>query len=154
MITTKWIVNGQDLSDPYYIREKVFIEEQNVPEFIEKDDLDKTAHHVVVYNNDKPVATGRLIITKKQQYILGRIAVLKEHRGQHFGDLVVRMLVRRAFDMGAKEIHIHAQTKVQRFYEKLGFTPYGQIYQEAGIDHINMVRTEDIQNHCGNCPNR
>ncbi|MBZ4646053.1 MAG: family acetyltransferase YjcF [Clostridia bacterium] len=148
MITTKWLTKGEDLSHAYKIREEVFIKEQNVPEELEKDELDKTAHHVVVYENNIPVATGRLVVTGGQ-YLLGRIAVLSEYRGKHLGDLVVRMLVRKAFDLGAQEVHLHAQTKVQKFYEKLGFVPYGETYMEAGIEHINMVKREDVKGHCG-----
>ncbi|WHH61082.1 GNAT family N-acetyltransferase [Petroclostridium sp. X23] len=147
MITTKWLTGEQDLSHPYYIRTEVFIKEQHVPQNIEIDQLDKTAHHVVVYEKNTPVATGRLVIAN-QQYLLGRIAVLKEHRGKKLGDLVVRMLIRKAFDLGAQEVHIHAQTQAQAFYEKLGFIPYGKIYTEAGIAHINMVKKEDVKGNC------
>ena len=147
MIITKWLLPGDDLKDAYVIRTEVFVKEQNVPMEIEMDELDKTAQHVVVYNGTKPIATGRLVI-KEEGYLLGRIAVLKEQRGLHLGDLVVRMLVRKAFDMGAQEVHLHAQTKVQKFYEKLGFLAYGDIYDEAGIEHINMVKKDDVAGRC------
>ena len=147
MIKTKWLIPGHSLEDAYRIRTEVFVKEQNVPVDLEMDALDASAQHLVVYDHDSAVATGRLVITNGQ-YLLGRIAVLKEHRGKHLGDLVVRMLVRRAFEMGAQEVHLHAQTWVQKFYEKLGFTTYGEIYDEAGIDHINMVKKEDVGGHC------
>lgn len=147
MIKTRWLTQGNDLSDAYQIREEVFVKEQNVPMELEKDELDPIAQHIVVYENNIPLATGRLVI-QDGQYLLGRIAVLKEHRGKGLGDLVVRMLVRRAFDLGAKEVHLHAQTKVQKFYEKLGFTAYGDVYHEANIEHINMVKREDVKGDC------
>ncbi|MGE4283246.1 MAG: GNAT family N-acetyltransferase [Clostridia bacterium] len=147
MIKTKWSKGIQDFYDAYGIRKKVFIEEQNIPEAIEKDELDSIAYHVVIYENNIPIATGRLVI-QNTEYLLGRIAVLKERRGEHFGDLVVRMLVRKAFDFGAQEVHLHSQLQAQKFYEKLGFIPYGKVYQEAGIDHIHMIKKEDVKSHC------
>ncbi|NLY43292.1 MAG: GNAT family N-acetyltransferase [Clostridiaceae bacterium] len=147
MVTTKWLSKFDKSSDAYLIRKEVFIKEQNIPEELEVDSLDESAHHLVVYENDTPVATGRLII-KDGKYYAGRIAVLKEHRGKHFGDLVVRMLVRKAFDLGAKEVHLHAQTRVKEFYEKIGFKAYGETFLDAGIEHISMVIKEDVHGHC------
>lgn len=101
------------------------------------DDVDSFAEHVVIYEDNEPVATGR-IFEKDDKFFLGRIAVLKEHRGKHFGEIVVKMLVNRGLNKGAEEIFIHAQALVKEFYEKLGFECFGEKYYEAGIEHINM----------------
>nr|WP_255538814.1 GNAT family N-acetyltransferase [Polynucleobacter sp. Latsch14-2] len=34
---------------------------------------------------------------------------------------------------------MHAQVLAIPFYEKLGFQAYGDIYDEAGIPHRNMI---------------
>jgi hypothetical protein len=34
---------------------------------------------------------------------------------------------------------LHAQISAQGFYERLGFTPRGEVYAEVGIPHIEMV---------------
>lgn len=147
MIKGIWLKGFEDIDHALAIRTKVFIHEQGVDPEIEMDELDQQAEHLVVYDDDQPVATGRLI-KDKENYLMGRIAVLKEFRGQKLGDFVVRVMLRRAFDEGAKEIHIHAQLQVQGFYEKLGFKAYGDVYQEAGIDHINMVCKEECSGGC------
>lgn len=147
MIQTKWFQGRDGIKESAPIRLKVFVEEQGVPEEIEMDENDEFADHVVIYENSHPVATGR-VIHLNGQFLIGRVAVLKDYRGKGYGDLGVRMLVRKAFDQGASEVHLHAQVKVQRFYEKIGFMPYGRTYQEAGIEHINMIMKEDVKGSC------
>jgi hypothetical protein len=35
---------------------------------------------------------------------------------------------------------LHAQCSAEKFYLRQGFVSQGEIYQEAGMDHVNMVR--------------
>lgn len=141
---------NDDLTDVFDIRRKVFIEEQGVLEESEFDEYDKSAIFCVVYepkksNSDSEkeelvsVATGRLILLEDGRYKIGRIAVLKEYRGRKYGDMVVRMLVNKAFLSGATKVYISAQTRVIDFYHKIGFQEYGDEYLEDGIEHISMV---------------
>ena len=149
MISTEWIlgVNEKDLGDARAIRRKVFCEEQQIDESIETDGLDSSAIHVMLYYDDIPAATGRLLVMA-QEFSIGRVAVLPEFRGKRLGDLVMRLLIRTAYNMGADKQWIHAQLPVRGFYEKLGFVPYGEVYEEAGIPHITMVREGDISGSC------
>jgi len=149
MLTTQWL-SGMDkeaLTDAYAVRFAVFCDEQKIDESIEIDEYDQSSIHVVIYDEEKPVATGRLVVLN-DSFSIGRVAVLPEYRGKHIGDLVMRLLIRASVDMGATEQHIHAQTSVRGFYEKLGFKAYGEEYEEAGISHINMVHTGDTVPKC------
>lgn len=138
LIKTKWVAkDDEDFKYVRNIRNEVFIKEQNVPKELEWDEFDNTAFHLLIFENDIPVATGRLIYSQ-EKYIPGRIAVLKEHRGKHLGVLLVDMLLQKAFELGAEEVHIHAQIQVKAFYEKIGFVAYGDIFDEAGIPHVSM----------------
>lgn len=131
-------LNGEnDLTDAFYIRRKVFIEEQKVAEEIEMDGLDSYAIHAVAYANGKAVATGR-IIYDGDTYKISRIAVLREERGKQYGDFIVRMLLDKAFLHGAKEVLLSSQLHAIGFYEKIGFETYGEAFDEAGIPHIYM----------------
>jgi len=137
-IDHQWIAPGGDLTDAASIRRIVFVEEQRVSEEEEWDGLDPLCDHIVLYANGKPAATGRIVWG--EPVLLGRIAVLREHRGTGLGAEVVNRLVEKAFDKGADEVHLHAQLHARGFYEKLGFTAYGDIYEEAGIPHISMYK--------------
>ena len=151
MITSEYIlgINESDLTEIRAIRNAVFCKEQQVPESIERDGLDQSAVHVLVSMNGNPAATGRLLILN-DEFTIGRVAVLPQFRGKRLGDLVMRLLIRTAFDMGGERQVVHAQLPVQGFYEKLGFIPQGEIYEEAGIPHIIMVREGDIFGTCKN----
>lgn len=137
----KWIdvKNPEELEAAFYVRREVFIKEQNVPEAEELDEADLSSHHVVVYANARPVATGRLF-KDGETWLVGRISVLKEYRGKQVGKLVVDKLLEKAVKMGAGEIHIHAQTHAVSFYENFGFVAYGEPFLETNIEHISMVK--------------
>lgn len=138
MTDVKWF-NGEtdDISDAYRIRRTVFMEEQNVSEADEFDrDGDRKSQHVVIYENGSPVATGRLLIG--EDCVIGRVAVLKAHRGKHFGKLVMKEAIHKANEMGFEKQIIHAQLHAKGFYEGIGFISYGDVYAEAGIEHISM----------------
>ena len=142
MFSTKWFDGFEDLKDSFEIRREVFCKEQGISEELEFDGSDSEAVIVVVYEDNNPVATGRVIRIENEMR-LGRIAVKSEHRGKRYGDLVVRMLIRRCYDMGAEEQYVHAQVQAKGFYERLGFVPYGDEYMEDGILHISMKHIGD-----------
>ena len=133
-----------DLTDVFEIRRKVFVEEQNIPEKIEFDDWDSKALFCVVYElgaKNQSVATGRLIWLSDTQCKIGRIAVLREYRRQSYGDMVVKMLVNKAFMEGAKEVIVEAQIQAVDFYKKIGFVVTGTPFVEADIERVKMTLT-------------
>ena len=150
MISTKWIEfpeNDELLAEVRKIREEVFVVEQGTPAELEFDALDGRAVHLLVYENQKPVATGRIIFEGKDCF-LGRIAVLKEKRGEGYGDLVVRALIRRAYNSGAEKQFVRAQARVKGFYEGLGFKQISEPFMHDGILHIKMEHYGDIGGKC------
>lgn len=116
------------------IRETVFIMEQNVPPELELDGLDPKCIHVIIKNKDKYLATGRI----QMDGHIGRVAVLKEYRGLGLGKIVIKSLINVAREKGLKSVYLGAQLSAKKFYEKLKFVEYGDIFLDAGIEHINM----------------
>ena len=147
MITTEWHTGDKDLHEIHAIRRAVFMEEQGVSEEDEMDGTDAGAIHLLVCDGGVPVATGRLLIDG-DIYTLGRIAVIKERRGKGYGDFTVRLLIRRAYELGGNEQRLHSQSHAVGFYEKLGFVAETDEYMEAGIPHVGMVRCGDIGGEC------
>lgn len=149
MIRGKYIVGTGDITDALAIRKTVFQEEQNIEAELDFDEKDEYAMHIVVYNDEnQAVATGRMIAQPERMFI-GRIAVIKEERGKGYGDFVVRMMLDKAFECGAAEVTVHAQTHAVGFYKKLGFLPCGEEITEAGIRHLPMHITESqFRNSC------
>jgi predicted GNAT family N-acyltransferase len=151
MLEGRYLFFGDDLTDARRIRYEVFEKEQKVPHEIEFDNLDDEAIHVVVYEDQKPVGTGRLLFDG-ENYKIGRIAVIKEERGKKYGDFVVRMLIDKAFLMGAKRVYANVQLHSEKFYETIGFTrENNNIFFEAGIEHVKMSITQ--KELCKPCKN-
>lgn len=137
----KFIWYKNELSDyARDIREKVFCNEQGVLLEEDFDGSDRHSESVVLLIGEKPVATGRITVDKRGGATIGRIACLKEERGRGYGAAVVNELIRRCGEKGFDTVYVHSQTRAKGFYEKLGFTEYGDVYMEAGIAHINMTK--------------
>jgi YbgC/YbaW family acyl-CoA thioester hydrolase len=123
------------------LRMDVFVKEQGVPAEMEMDEWDPVCRHVVAVNHlGHCVATGRLITEAPGVGRIGRMAVSRELRGARVGRQVLDALVAAAQARGDREVVLHAQVHAQSFYARAGFVPEGQVYDEAGIDHITMRR--------------
>ncbi len=144
MITGKLIAGNGDLSQAREIRMRVFAQEQGFPADTEMDEYDERAIHCLLYDDDhNPAATGRLFIDDDGYWRLGRIAVVKEMRGKQLGDLVMRMLLDKALQAGAKRFRLSAQRSAEGFYRIYGFEPFGEEYLDYGVAHIEMEATDE-----------
>ena len=123
----------------FAIRHKVFIEEQGVPEDLELDELDQLAMHALAFQDSKCVGTGRLVSIGGQNGQIGRMAVLPRFRNQGFGRNILRKLMAHAQSDGMVSLILHSQVSAIPFYEKQGFQIHGNVYDEAGIPHRNMI---------------
>jgi len=141
LIKIKWVDRGnyESLEDALYVRKEVFVKEQNVPEVEEYDKIDFEAYHIITYIDKTPFGTGRLF-KEQETWFVGRICVLKEYRDNRIGKLIIEKLLEKSCELGACEVHIHAQTHAMVFYKKLGFRAYGNTFFEAGIEHISMLK--------------
>ena len=130
----KWIDRHAALT---MIREKVFIEEQKVTPQLEWDGLDEEAIHFLAYKNEEVVGCSRAIVTEGVMQ-LGRMAVLKDHRGEGVGSALVDKAVTTSKLNQLLAIHISAQCHAIDFYKKFGFKVTSDIYLDAGIPHRDM----------------
>ena len=129
--------------DAKFIRKQVFIIEQNIPEEEEWDDQDMISDHFVVYDQDQPIATARLL----QNNSVGRVAVLKAYRGQGIGRMIMLEIIRQAHQQDRTFLQLSSQVHAISFYEKLGFSIQGDAYDECGIPHIKMQLVIETKKH-------
>ncbi len=118
------------------VRMKVFVEEQNVPAELEQDGRDPVMFHVLASDLDRPVGTARMDKTGH----IGRVAVLRDYRGRGIGVMLMKELESLAVEENLKEIHLNAQVQAKGFYQALGYTEEGDVFEEAGISHIHMKK--------------
>jgi predicted GNAT family N-acyltransferase len=112
------------------------VEEQGVPREIELDEQDVLSVHAVVFDQEKAVATGRLLPDGH----IGRMAVLKDWRGRGIGSAILAGLIKAARQRGDAEVALSAQIHAVPFYRAHGFVAEGDEYLEAGIRHQAMKR--------------
>lgn len=130
----------QEREDAFFVRKKVFVEEQGVPLSLEIDELDDIATHFVVYSGDEPIGAGRFREISKGIGKVERVCVLKEYRGKHIGNLVMHALEEHAVENGFEKILLNAQSYAVPFYEKLGFVVTSPEFMDADIPHRAMEK--------------
>ncbi len=125
-------------SDAAMIRETVFLDEQKFT--VDFDDVDGYAWHGVVYDGDIPAATGRFFADAEGIHHIGRVAVQKDYRGKGVGTYLMQQLEAFAKTKGAVQITLGAQMRAADFYQKQGYTPYGEHFYDEYCEHIHMKK--------------
>jgi len=131
----QWIDSHVQLKN---IREKVFIQEQKVTPELEWDGMDEKAIHFLVFKDEEAIGCARAIVIKSQMQ-LGRMAVLKEYRGQGAGSTLIEKAIVTAKLKQLSSIQISAQCNAINFYVKFGFEVTGDTYLDAEILHRDMT---------------
>lgn len=139
-MTIKHFVPNTDITDAKAVRMTVFVNEQKFSEKAEFDDIDAVSHHVVIYADKTPIATARLFASEKdeKEYVVGRVAVIKEYRGQGLGAVVMREVEKIAHEIGTESLYLGAQDHACGFYEKLGYKVCGEEYMDEHTPHFPM----------------
>lgn len=140
-LTLRTVTTEAELHQALAIRREVFVLEQGVPEDEERDDLDPCAHHFLASRGEDPIGTARLVLPPgTDQGKIGRVAVLRGHRGLGAGAALVGAAEGAARALGLSRLVLDAQVQVLGFYERLGYTPIGPLFLDAGILHRRMER--------------
>jgi predicted GNAT family N-acyltransferase len=136
-----------DLFQALAIREVVFIEEQHVPEGIERDEDDAKAFHVLAMQGGHAIGTGRLVALSEpppgetgRWGRVGRMAVLQASRKLGVGSKVLTALEAEARRREMVGIILHAQLYALDFYKRYGYQPIGAVFEEAGMPHLAMQK--------------
>lgn len=141
-LTIRKATNPDELSHAFRIRETVFVKEQQVAAEEEYDQHDTTATHLVVFDAEGvPCGTARWRQTDKG-IKLERFAVLRSHRGQGVGRLLLETIlwdIDEDPNVNQQPIYLHAQTSAVNFYKKFGFDLVGEEFEECNIKHYEMI---------------
>lgn len=135
--TVQW-ARAQDILQD--IRREVFVVEQQVPEEEEWDDHDQTAVHFLAtdISNELAVGTARFLPSGK----ITRMAVRRPYRHRQVGSQLLAAVLRHAADHGFDKVYLDAQLNAAGFYERFGFVSEGEVFRDAGIEHVRMTKTE------------
>ena len=140
IISYRWFDGDDNLQDAFTVRMEVFCDEQGYSPDMEFDETDRTARHIVAYENGRAVATGRLYNTDKDTLVFGRIAVRKAWRGQGVGAGIMKEMLAEAEIVGAAKVVLDAQCRAIGFYKTLGFTVIGEKHMDGHVVHQMMAK--------------
>jgi predicted GNAT family N-acyltransferase len=121
------------------LRHEVFVVEQRVPLEEEVDEHDESALHLVAVEDDRVVATCRIVMEEATAK-LGRVAVAASARRRGIASRLIDASEQHARALGAERIALAAQTGALTLYERAGYTPYGDRFPDAGIEHLMMEK--------------
>lgn len=124
------------------LRSEVFVIEQNCI-FLDMDNKDQYCQHLMLYSENELVAYARIVPAglSYPEPSIGRVVSSDTVRGKGFGRQLLRLSIENCVRLcGNKPIRIGAQLYLKDFYGSFGFVASGDVYDEDGIDHIEMVR--------------
>ena len=124
------------------LRTEVFVVEQTCI-FQDMDNKDQSSYHLMGWEKDDLVAYTRLVppgISYNEPSI-GRVVTSPAARGSGIGKLLMEKSIEEINRLyGKTPIKLGAQLYLKKFYESLGFRQSSDVYDEDGIDHIEMIR--------------
>lgn len=130
------------------IREEVFMREQGFEQ--EFDETDDRAVHLVLYAGEESAAVCRYYYcTEKSAYVIGRVAVRKQFRGQGMGAELLREAEKQIVSDGGTQAWLLAQLRAREFYEKQGYRAAGDVCFDEFCPHVWMKKNVSLADRRG-----
>ena len=143
-----WLLKTFDSLTPHELyailrlRTEVFVVEQACV-FQDMDNKDQLSYQLMGWENNRLVAYTSLIPPhlSYEEPSIGRVVTAAAARGDGLGrNLMEKSIEELTRLYGKTPIKLGAQLYLKKFYESLGFSQSSDIYDEDGIDHIEMIR--------------
>jgi ElaA protein len=120
-------------------RFNVFYLEQHIS-YPDLDDIDYSATHFALFHKGHVLAYARFIpCTMPDEAVIGRLLTTERNKG--YGKYIMQQIEFYAQTQGFQNLMLHAQAQTVPFYNALGYSPEGDIFQEAGIPHMLMKKS-------------
>ncbi|WKD62017.1 putative acyltransferase [Corynebacterium ciconiae DSM 44920] len=153
-------LSAKEVHQLYKLRVDVFVAEQHCP-YHEIDDVDLQAStmHIMARNGSRLVGCARMVPTTFGEFAaatgasaeeleadtavvqFGRLALEQDARGTGLApDIIDQALKMAAGQFSGQPVVLAAQSGLESYYERFGFTRCGEEFDDAGTPHIPMVR--------------
>lgn len=125
----------------FYVRMSVFVLERKMELSEEFDDQDRlTIDYAVMYDQNKPVSTGRYELLDSSIIRIGRIATLKEYHGKNLGRTVIQALEEIGREKGCTKASIHSEVSAASFYEELNYKIVSDEFYENNVPCVLLEK--------------
>lgn len=124
------------------IRQQVFIKEQKCV-YCDADTYDKSALHLSGRDSQGIIVAYSRLCSPGSRFLepsIGRVLTCDAYRGQGIARTTVTQTIEKSRECyPGQSIKLSAQIHLQEFYATFGFLSQGEVYDEDGIDHIDML---------------
>ena len=121
------------------LRAEVFVDEQGVTPEGDVDGRDEEAIQLGAYADGRLIGTCRVVVDGARGRF-GRLCVHRDHRRRGVAAALLAEAEREARAAGCTSMGMHAQTDALQLYLDAGYTPFGERFDEEGIEHQGMER--------------
>lgn len=137
----------EQLYDAIHLRQQVFVIEQECL-YLDADGFDPACLHGLGYDNQGALVAYARVLPPGVRYAepsIGRVIVAEPLRGKGIGEALMKQaLARTAALYPGMPVRISAQARLERFYQRLGFASVGDLYDDTGIAHVDMLAILDV----------
>ncbi len=140
-LTIKIVESEEERLKAMLVRAIVYMHEQQCP-FNEEFDLnDHSATQVIGLADGEPVLTARI------RYFNGfakieRLAIRPEYRGRGYAHKLLAFVLKICRQKGFSRFYLHAQERLQPFYEGYGFCAVGGEFGFSDHGYVEMLMDE------------
>ena len=145
MITSQWKF-GKDIDEISTIRSSVNHT---------WDEFDEKSMHLIIYNEGAPVGCGSLYFDAGT-YRIAHLCVIPEMQKQYIGDLMIRLLMVKSFNMMAEKITVTSPVDTKDFFKKYGFRilKENDTFVEMEVTPQTLIMNSKCGHDCSNCVNK
>jgi predicted GNAT family N-acyltransferase len=107
-----------------------------------EEELVKEANDILIgaFDDDRILACCMLTAIDKEKIRLRQMAVHNSLQGKGIGATMMNFAENVAHDRGYRIMTMHARKSALGFYEKLGYSVYGDEFVEVTIPHVEMQK--------------
>ncbi|SFK31561.1 Predicted N-acyltransferase, GNAT family [Halobacillus dabanensis] len=131
----------------YNLRHKILRPHQPFEACQYNTDHDDDAFHIGAFNEEELVSVASFYFEShpefqsSNQYRLRAMATVEEYRAMGAGRIVVKYAESKLKNLKADLLWCKGRTSVQKYYEKLGFKPFGEVFDYPPIGpHVIMYK--------------
>ena len=122
------------------LRERILREPQGLTFTSGELQAEQDSKHLVCEYGDQVVACAVLKPLGDGQVRLRQMAVDDAWRGKGIGRVLIEYAEQLAQQAGYREIVMHARTRSEGFYQRLGYIPEGGQFEEVSLPHRYMKK--------------
>lgn len=100
----------------------------------------KQLHFAALDDHMQLLGCFAIIVDDKGDWKMRQVAVEPDQQGRGVGRFMVDKLESLAAGQRVSTIYMHARKESVPFYEKLGYTTVGDLFEEVGIPHYKMSK--------------